>query len=295
MSQNRSSLLALIDNAERSGKADSALPFYATPASEIAAFASQHALDISFVYLVMTFATGDTAVWRRMIEALPEDADTRLVTVRWISWLWDDPEIGFRARIQDSVMRANGDAICALHHRAIRGEPVARSAWRQARAKLLPSGDSDAVEAAAAEGIAAAAWDLDRSPGVATDMIYPWKAILFAEIGRDLEWDTSKQKAADERRNHMVAAARAHAEAAVEKARKLGELSSEQLENVATSPLYQNAYNQGANDFLTQFPSELDRYGDRTRVAVADLYRQGREGLLQQIESLSAAPVSTAT
>lgn len=294
MSARWSGLLALIAAAEQSGKGGAALPFYATPRAEIAAFAAEHALDLSFVHLVMTFATGDLTVWRRMITALPVGGDTRMVAVRWIGWLWEDPQIGFRRRIRDAGLRADGDLVCALHRRACGGDKVARGEWRQARTKLLSADKSDEVEKAAVEGIAAAAWDLDTCPGAVTDMIYPWKATLFAEIARDLDWDAQKQQATDERISRMIAAGRAHADAAVEAARKEGALSLDASANVVSTPLYQNAYNQGASDFLARSPSELDRYGERTRAAVADLYRLGREGLLQQIGLLSATPVAAA-
>lgn len=288
----KEALLHRIADAERSGKGGAALPFYATPAPELAAFATEYGIDPSFLVLLMTFAAGDTAFWTKAIEALPASVDSRDVTVRWIEWLWSDPDVGFRNRITDPALRAGGDMVCALHARAAAGETIARGDWRKARATLTAADDGDAVQAAAAEGIAAAAWDLEGSPGAAADMIYPWKSTLFAAIARELDWTAEKQAAADARFRDMVASAKACGEAAVEKARENGSMPEDAGQAVETTPLYQEAYTKGIVDFRSANPSDLDRYGDRTRGAVSDLYRLGREGLLRQITSLAAVPAA---
>jgi hypothetical protein len=287
----RRALLTLIAEAERNGDA-AALPFYATPAAEVSAFAARYDLDLSFLNLIMTFATGDAGFWRQVVEALPPGADGRIAAARWIEWLWTDAETGLRNRVGHAALRASGDRVCDLQRRAAAGEDVARSDWRQVRARLVSRDGDDAVQAAAIEGIAAAAWDLGSAPGAAADMIYAWKAMLFAEVGRDLEWTAEKQSAANERFDRMAASARANADAAVQQARAEGTDVAPEGGPIETTPFYRDVYNKGVADFIAANPSDLDLYGQRTRATVDNMYQLGRDGLLRQVASLSTAPAS---
>ena len=274
----KDALLRRIAETERQSESYS-LPTFSTPRSDVAAFSFEYGLHPALVRLLMEL---DRSSWRQVAERLPEGTDTSLLVARWIDWVWSDPISGLRRRVADERLQARGDAICELQRRAAAGEAVSRAQWREARSALAKAGPADEIEAAAAEVIAAAAWDLETAPGAAADMIYAWRAASFAEVDRQLGWNGEKDSAANERWEKASAAGKARADADAADARSSGVEKDE----AAAAVRLRQSFQGGIQDYLAANPSELDRRSDLRQAAYVEVDRLAREGLLRQIELL---------
>jgi len=269
------------------------LPALSTPSHELAEFSQQYGVHPSFLLVLVSVGGNDIAFWRQVVESLPYGANTRLLIARWIEWLWADPSVGLRRRIGDPDLRACGDSIFALQNRAAAGEEVSRTEWRAARGALSNAAAKvDAVQAGAAGGAAAAAWDLESVPGAAADMIYALKTTLFAEIDRDLAWNDEKEAAAAERSEKMHAAGLASAESEADQSATANGGTVDEAAQARMRELYQ----KGTQAFIAANPSDLDRRGELRNAAYAEIYRVAREGFLHQTSrhqgERSLAPVA---
>lgn len=277
----KKAILRLINDAEKQPEKWT-LPTFSTPSSEVLAFAKQYAFHPSFIHLLIGIGGNKIDFWRQVIEYMPSGLDGRLLVDRWITWLWASPERGLRCRIGNPALLDACDAVFDVQTKSIEGRVVLRSEWRELRSRLAKAPSRDKIEAAAAGAAAAVAWDLGSAPGAVADMIYAWKATLFAEIDQKLNWNDEKERAASERQQAIHAAGIAHADADAIQFEISDFEEDQQLGS--PSPRYVEAYREGTKKYLSANPSDLDRRSELHSAAFSEVYHVGREGLLRQAE-----------
>ena len=278
----KAALLGIVAEAEKDATASLIPPLPAQP-DVVTAFSLAHGLDRSFTHLVVALAMNKVDYWRQVFERLPADADTAAVVRQWVIWIWSDPEIGLRGRISDPTLLGRADAIIDMHRRTTSAAGPTSREWRQARSAIAKVQTGDKLEIAAAEGAAAAAWNLDDVPAAAEDLIFALRHVMFVEIDKALDWNELKAAAAAEREGAMMAAANACAEAVVA---SLGGADKARTpeEEAALRQQAGDAFEKGMQEYTAANPSDLDRHGQLCVNAWSQVYDLGREGLLRQLE-----------
>ncbi|MNU29748.1 hypothetical protein D3C71_182260 [compost metagenome] len=116
------------------------------------------------------------------LDALPVGADPLQAIRCWFLALWSHPAYSLAATLEGTDMLDPAEAIIALVKQS-RAEPVDRQTWRKARSALIAAMEAPAVEketnddeasqnetASLADPILSMAWDLEQTPGAASDV-----------------------------------------------------------------------------------------------------------------------------
>ena len=134
------------------------------------------------------FGEAEDAVpfYEALLDAIPIGADTGGLARRALLLAWSDPIYGRSKVVERGQVYDACEEVIALVAQSI-DAPVDKMAWRAARAKLasVQSGDTSAPKAV--DLVMSLAWDLERAPGAAHDVMSAWAS------GVDVEADASDE------------------------------------------------------------------------------------------------------
>nr|WP_295105808.1 hypothetical protein [uncultured Caulobacter sp.] len=151
-------------------------------------------LDPAFVGLITTatllpWPEGKTSAIEAF-EALAPGADTAGLVRDWMVEIYRHPSHGVARKLAAPAGRQAAEAIVAMVEA---GGPKSRAVWKSARSTLLAAPGLRPVERAYARVVAAMAWDIEASPGVASDVWIAWQHAVTTECDLGAGWDQESQ------------------------------------------------------------------------------------------------------
>ncbi|MCW0199448.1 hypothetical protein [Sphingopyxis sp.] len=158
-------------------------------------FASDHGLDEAFVRLVVAILPSQGATFEAAeahlltpLAALAPGAPARRAVHGWVVRAWDGNADPLQGWVNEPAAITACEALIALHRRLAAGEHVDLAVWPQMRAMLRKARPADRIAAAAFETISAAAWDVDTSPGVVSDVAQSWFEAIMVRADAQVGW-----------------------------------------------------------------------------------------------------------
>jgi len=107
---------------------------------------------------------------------------------RWLLWLWDQAPDCIRSRLAGDQDIEAAERAIDMHRRAIAGEPITVSDWREARKHFRAAISADAFEPAV-EAVVSSMWNLEAAPGAIADVASTWiTESTLADAIRHLGW-----------------------------------------------------------------------------------------------------------
>jgi hypothetical protein len=126
-----------------------------------------------------------TAFVSSLLEAVPSRADGLAAVRHWFLASWDAE---LRAMLAGTAALEPAAAIVALVEKSL-GEDLPTAAWRVARSALARvERPEDDPLLRHADVLLAMAWDLDRTPGAAGDVVQAWASAIMHASDREQGW-----------------------------------------------------------------------------------------------------------
>lgn len=127
---------------------------------------------------------GTAAYFSQVIEALPVSVSTDSVVRDWLLWVAAEPSLNVGATLAASSAQAAADAIVQLHQCGSDD----RNEWRNARRNIAAVQGLSLEQEECAEIVAAMAWSVSATPGVAADVLMALQSHLTRMAQRRLNW-----------------------------------------------------------------------------------------------------------
>ena len=118
--------------------------------------------------------------YEALLDAIPVGAETGGLARQALLLAWRDPLYGRSNTVEQDQVHDACEEVIALVEKSIDG-PVDKKAWRAARAKLANVGSDDAGTGKAVDMVMSLAWDLERAPGAAHDVMTAWASGVNVE------------------------------------------------------------------------------------------------------------------
>jgi hypothetical protein len=115
-----------------------------------------------------------------LLDTIPLGAGTGGLARQALLLAWSDPVYGRSKVVERGQIHDACEDVIALVEQSI-DAPVDKPAWRTARAKLAAIHSDDASTAQAIDLVMSLAWDLERAPGAAHDVVTAWASAVNAE------------------------------------------------------------------------------------------------------------------
>tara|TARA_A100001391_G_scaffold205464_1_gene207490 strand:+ start:26025 stop:26969 length:945 start_codon:yes stop_codon:yes gene_type:complete len=123
---------------------------------------------------------GALAFYEALFAAIPAGADTSGLARHTLLQAWTHPTYGRSKAVTQSEVGAACEEIVALVLRSIE-EPVEKKTWRAARSKLASIREKEEGNGKLIDMMLSLAWDLDKAPGAAHDVMVAWSAMIDAD------------------------------------------------------------------------------------------------------------------
>ena len=118
--------------------------------------------------------------YEALLDAIPVGAETGGLVRHALLLAWNDPVYGRSKVVEYGQVRDGCEDVIALVAQSI-DAPVDKTAWRAARSKLANVHSDDASTARVVDLVMSLAWDLERAPGAAHDVMTAWASAVSAE------------------------------------------------------------------------------------------------------------------
>jgi hypothetical protein len=176
---------ALIDDIRRKGPIYSLWLTTDSIEADLSSISEEYGLHPAFVRLLPglgAFGEFDDALplYESVLDVIPVGTETGRVARETLLLSWTDPVYGRSKIVQPGAVFAACEEIVALVRKSINA-PVDKQAWRAARSRLVSAQAEDEGPEAVVDLLLSLAWDLDRSPGAAQDVMQAWTRAIGAE------------------------------------------------------------------------------------------------------------------
>ena len=115
-----------------------------------------------------------------LLEAIPIGAETGGLARQALLLSWSDPVYGRAKVVERGHVHDACEEVIALVAQSIHA-PIEKQTWRAARAKLASVRTGDASAKETIDLVMSLAWDLERAPGAAHDVMTAWASALNLE------------------------------------------------------------------------------------------------------------------
>ena len=128
------------------------------------------------------FGEAENAIpfYEALLEAIPVGAETGGLARQALLLAWSDPLYGRSKVVGHGPVHDACEDVVALVAQAIVA-PVDKREWRAARAKLASVRNDEASAETAVDLVMSLAWDLERAPGAAHDVMIAWASGVNVE------------------------------------------------------------------------------------------------------------------